>query len=222
MLEMGGLVLDQLDQALDALAKKNCKGAIKVIERDTEVDELEIRTDNEIVSLIARRTPVARDLRTIMACSKAVTDFERIGDEASKIAQLTLQMYEGPGAGPGETMCRDVHHTGKLVRNMLEQSLGSLDRLDAMLAEQIVAGDSELDAESQSSLRRLATFIMEDSRNVGHAINIALAIRALERIGNHAHNIAEQIIYLVKGEYVRHRQEKKHRDGSGEHEPPAE
>lgn len=206
MLEMGGLVTDQLDKALEALAKKKNKKAIKVIDRDFEVDELEVKADQEITSLIARRTPVARDLRTIMACSKAVTDFERVGDEASKIAQISLKMFEGPGADPGENLFRDVHAMGKLVKTMLKQAVDALDRLDVELAEEIVAGDSELDAEFRSSLRRLTTFVMEDSRNVGHAINIVLVIKALERIGDHSKNIAEQIIYLMKGEDVRHRQ----------------
>jgi phosphate transport system protein len=208
MLEMGGLVLDQLDKALEALARKKRKKAIKIIDRDSEVDELEVKTDNEIVSLIARWTPVARDLRTIMACSKAVTDLERVGDEASKIAQITLQLFDGPGAEPGESLCRDVYSMGKLVKKLLEQSPEALDKLDTVLAEEIVSGNSELDAEFRSSLRRLATFIMEDSRNVGHAIQIVLVIKSQERIGAHSNNIAEQVIYLMKGEDVRHRQAK--------------
>jgi phosphate transport system protein len=205
LLEMGGLVLDQLRNALHALSSKDLACALKVIDRDNDVDSLEVQTDREVLNIIARRTPVARDLRTVMVCSKAVTDLERAGDEASRIAKLSLPLLEGNGPDPSDNLLRDVCSMGRLSTNMLENSLTAMDRLDISLAEELAASQPELDAEFQSSLRRLATFIMEDSRNVGHAIRVVLIIKALERIGQHATNIAEQLIYLIRGEDVRHR-----------------
>jgi phosphate transport system protein len=208
LLEMGGLVLDQLRGALQALSSKDTEFALKIIDRDNDVDSLEVQTDREVLKIIARRTPVARDLRTVMVCSKAVTDLERAGDEASRIAKLALPLLEGNGPDPSDNLLRDIPRIGQLSTTMLEDSLAALDRLDIAIAEKIAAGHPQLDAEFQSSLRRLATFIMEDSRNVGHAIRVVLIIKALERIGQHSTNIAEQIIYLIRGEDVRHRRDR--------------
>jgi phosphate transport system protein len=205
LLEMGGLVLGQLREVLDALSAKDLQAAVRIIDRDNDIDALEMQTDSEILRILVRRTPVARDLRTVMACSKAVTDLERAGDEAARIAKLSLQLFEGNSSDPSESLLRDVRSMGRLAANMLENSLVALDRLDISLADEIAAGDTELDAEFQSSLRRLATFIMEDARNVGHAIRIVLIIKAVERIGQHSRNIAEHVIYLIRGEDVRHR-----------------
>ena len=112
---------------------------------------------------MARRTPVARDLRTVVACSKAVTTLERIGDEASKLARTVLQLYDGDGSDPSDTLLRDVRKMGSLASRIVQQAMQVLDRLDDELAEEIISGGSELDAEFEDSIRRLATYIMEDS-----------------------------------------------------------
>jgi phosphate transport system protein len=204
MLEMGSLVLDQVRSALKALKGEDLAIARQVLIREHRVDELEIKADDEIVSVIARRGPVARDLRIIMAFSKTITDLERVGDEAARIASIIEEMYETDRSHPSGQLMRDVHVMGALVTNMLDKALGIIDGLNAEDAEIMAKGHQELDAEFRSSLRRLTTFVLEDARNVGHAIYITLIIKALERIGDHSRNLAEYVVYLTSGEDIRH------------------
>jgi phosphate transport system protein len=154
---------------------------------------------------MAKRSPVARDLRLIMSISRTVTDLERIGDEAARIAHLAHNLYEAERSQPSRHLMRDVITMGALAMEMLQESLQSFDSLNATHARALVCRENELDIEFQSSLRRLATFLLEDARNVGHAIYIVLLTKAMERIGDHARNIAEYVIYMVQGEDVRHR-----------------
>lgn len=205
LLEMGGLVLDQTKRALDALGRKDLQAARAVMERDHRVNELEVKVDDEIASVIARRSPVARDLRIILSISKAVTDLERIGDEAARIAGLCLGMYDNDRPEPSTHLLRDCHTMGNLALGFLDEGLQVFDCLDAERAEELVQRHRELDAEFQSGMRRLATFVLEDARNVGHAINATLMLKSLERIGDHAANLADYVVYLIKGEDVRHR-----------------
>lgn len=205
VLEMGGLAMSQLEDALEALRNKDLPKARAVIARDSEIDSLEVTADDEIVDVIARRGPVARDLRTVMGFSKAVTDLERVGDEAARIAGVALHIYDSGSSDPSVHLLRDVYTMGKLALGMLRAALEVFDRMDAEGAERVAEGQTEMDAEFRSSVRRLATFVMEDSRNVGHAVSVVVIIKALERVGDHARNIAEYVIYLVKGTDVRHR-----------------
>ncbi len=204
MLEMGSLVLDQVHTSLKALKTEDLVATRLVLDREHKVDELEIRADDEIVSLIARRGPVARDLRVIMAFSKSITDLERIGDEAARIARIIEEMYETERSHPSGQLMRDVHSMGTLVTNMLRRALGIIDGLDADDAVEMAREQGILDAEFRSSMRRLTTFVLEDARNVGHAIYITLIIKALERIGDHSRNLAEYVVYLMSGEDIRH------------------
>lgn len=204
-MEMGGLVLDQVKQALLALKKKDINSANAVLEREHTVHDLELQIDDAVITIIARRSPVARDLRVIMSISKAITDLERIGDEAARIARIGMALYESESSQPSSHLLRDVTTMGQLALEMLQQSLESLDALDADHARELVCRENELDLEFQSSLRRLATFLLEDARNVGHSIHIVLLIKAIERIGDHARNLAEFVIFMVRGEDVRHR-----------------
>ncbi len=204
VLEMGGLVLDQIRRAVEALDNEDLEGATGVIDRDHLVDRIDVQADEEAVNLIARRQPVANDLRMIIATSKAVAALERCGDETVKIARLVLTIYGHDDSPPNKRLLRDIKAMSKLAQLMLRESLDAFDRLDLDKAVEIVQGDDELDDEFQSSMRRLATYVMEDSRNMGHAINSTLVIKALERIGDHATSIAEQTIYQVKGKDVRH------------------
>lgn len=210
VVEMGGLVLGQVEAALQALREKDISEARQVIERDHDVNAREVKADEEIVSVIARRAPVARDLRTIMSMSKAIADLERIGDEAAKIASIILNIYDNDRSDPSAFLMRDIYTMGNLAVGMLREALEVFDNLDADHAEAVATGNTEMDAEFQSSIRRLATFIMEDSRNLGHAINIVLIIKALERVGDHSRNIAEYVVYLIKGKDVRHRYKEIH------------
>jgi phosphate transport system protein len=204
MLEMAGLVLEQTRLAVQALRNKNLYLAYEVIEREQEVDARELEVDQEILSLIARRAPVASDLRVLMSFSKAVTDLERIGDEAARIAYLTVSMFDNERSDPSASLLRDIGSMGALAINTLEQSIETFDNLDADRAESLANADDELDEEFQSGLRRLTTFVLEDARNVGHAINITIILKALERIGDHATNLAEYVVFLLRGKDIRH------------------
>jgi phosphate transport system protein len=204
VLEMGGLAGEQIRQALQALKEKDIILARRVISRDIEVDKLEVKADEEIANLLARRCPVARDLRAVLAFSKAISDLERIGDEAIKIADMAVQIYDNDSADPSTALLRDAHTIGRQSLIMLHEALDAFDNLDVARATKVAAGHSELELEFQCSIRRLATFIIEDPRNLGHTIKAVLIIKALERIGDHAKNIAEYIIYMVSGEDVRH------------------
>ena len=204
-LEMGALVLDQLKHALLALRHKDISVANTVLEREYEVDELELGIDDAVVTVVAKRGPVAGDLRVIMSISKTITDLERIGDEAARIAYLAKGLYESEHSQPSNHLMRDVKTMGELALEMLQEALQSFDALNVDQARALVCRDNELDTEFQSSLRRLATFLLEDARNVGHAIHVVLLTKSIERIGEHARNIAEYVIYMVRGEDVRHR-----------------
>jgi phosphate transport system protein len=204
ILEMGGLVLDQVRNAINAVVNKDLEAAALVLRREPDVDALEIKVDNETVSLIARRSPVGSDLRIVTAISKAVTDLERIGDEAARIAGIAESIYGNNANEPGDSLLRDISTMGKLALDTLVEALDIFDKFDLDRAEQLTKCDTELDAEFQSSLRRLTTFVLEDARNVGHTINIVLILKDLERIGEHAKNLAEYIIFFLKGEDVRH------------------
>ncbi|MDJ0871037.1 MAG: phosphate signaling complex protein PhoU [Gammaproteobacteria bacterium] len=203
-LEMGAMVLNQVRSALDALRNADLSAARQVIDVDYRVNALELQADEEIVSVIARRGPVARDLRLTIGISKALTDMERIGDEAAKIARMTEQMYETEGSQPGKDLKRDIYGMGKLATGLLQEVITAFDMLDADKAQQLALGGTEMDAEFESSLRRIATFIMEDHRTVGHAVDVVIIIKSLERIGDHARNIAEQVVYMVRGTDMRH------------------
>jgi phosphate transport system protein len=206
ILEMGGLVVDQVHLALRALREKDIPAAQLVIHREPKIDAMEVKLDDEVVTVIARRCPVARDLRITTAISKAVTDLERIGDEAARLAHLVVSIYDSESSDPSSHLLRDTINMGKLAFGMLSEALDIFDTLDVSKAETMIKNHGELDAEFQSSLRRLTTFLLEDARNIGHTVNIVLILKALERVGDHARNIAEYVIYLIKGEDVRHQQ----------------
>lgn len=205
LVEMGGLVTHQLEQSLGCLSGTTAIEQVgAIIERDNEVDELEVKIDAEIQSLLARRTPVARDLRVVITCSKVVSDLERIGDEAIRVAELAGELFASQNSAPEEAMLRDIKKTGVMALDSLHRAIDVLDSFDQTLAQSIIDADKQLDEEFRDSVRRMITFIMEDPQNVRHAIRIVQVIKALERVGNHAKSIAEHVIYLISGEDVRH------------------
>jgi phosphate transport system protein len=208
VLEMGALVLAQVKDARDALCDRDLTLAQRVISREKDVDACELRADSEIVQLIALRTPVGSDLRLVFAVSKSITDLERVGDEAARIANLGLQLFgsEG-GADPNPVLLHDIASMGALAVGQLNNALRVVDRWDQALAEELLAAHEELDFEFQAAFRRLVTFIMQDPRNIGFAVNIVLIIKAFERIGEHAQNLAEYVLYQIAGRDVRHRVE---------------
>jgi phosphate transport system protein len=204
VLQAGAMVRNQLQLAVKTLEDEDPKAAREVISRDREINALDVQADEEMIGILARRQPVAKDLREVITISKAMCDLERVGDEARKIARLTVHLYDNDGSPPNSQILRDIHTMAAFVDRMLEKSLDSFNDLDLQLALEVLRMDAELDNEFKSCLRRLSTFLMEDSRSVGHVIDVVLAIRALERIGGHAKNIAGHVVFLVKGKDVRH------------------
>ena len=207
VLEMGALALTQVKEARDALCGRDLTLAQRVIAREKDVDACELRADSEIVQLIALRTPVGSDLRLVFAVSKSITDLERVGDEAARIAHLGLQLFGSEGAEPHPVLLHDIASMGGLAVGQLENALRVVDRWDQELAEELLEAHEELDFEFQAAFRRLVTFIMQDPRNIGFAVNIVLIIKAFERIGEHAQNLAEYVLYQIAGRDVRHRVE---------------
>jgi phosphate transport system protein len=201
LLAMGGVVEQQLTGALEALQKMDTGEADKIIARDEEVNQMEMAIDDECATIIARRQPTASDLRLVMAITKANTDLERIGDEASKVAKQILRIVDD-GESPSNFI--EVRHIGEHVAAMLREALDAFARMDVNQAVEVVKRDADVDREYGSALRSLITFMVEDPRCVGVILNEILALRSLERIGDHACNIAEYVVYLVQGLDVRH------------------
>ncbi len=202
MLQMGGLVESQLTAAIGGLASGSDELISRVIDSERRVNSNEKEIDDAIVHVVARRQPAASDLRLIMGVSKIVTDLERIGDEAEKIARMARQIY-GRGA---LTIPRsiDVRQTGHKASQALRRVLDAMARLDAAEAEKIIAEDKLIDTEFRAIVRQLVTFMMEDPRTISTALDILWVAKAIERVGDHAKNIAEQVIYIVHGTDVRH------------------
>ncbi len=204
VLEMGGLVEEQMTRAMQALDEEDVQAAREVIARDQIVNGLEVKADEMSVNLVALRQPLASDLRLIMSMHKAVTDLERIGDEAERIARMVVHLYDSSVSPPNNRMFRDAEAMYGLAKDMLHSALDALARLDVDQAVMVAQCDQELDNQFQDGMRRLITFMMEDPRIVGQAIDVMFMLRSFERIGDHAKNIAEYVIYLVKGKDIRH------------------
>jgi phosphate transport system protein len=204
VLEMGGIAEDQIDRAIESLEDENLELARAVIVRDEVINNLEINADDTAIDLIALRQPMGSDLRMVIALIATVTDLERVGDEAERIARMVVHIYDSDMPTPNRVMLRDISRMAKLASALLRDSLDALARLDLPKAIATTQGDETLDQEFQDALRRLVTYVMEDPRNVGHTINITFILKSLERIGDHAVNISENVIYLIKGKNVRH------------------
>lgn len=201
MLEMGGMVEQQVRDAVAALVTTQSTEAELVVARDADVNAMEVRIDDECARILARRQPAASDLRLVLAISKAITDLERVGDEASKIARHAIKLSEEGDSPSGYV---EIRHLGNHVTGMLRDALDAFARLDVDAAVTVAREDAAVDQEYASAMRSLVTFMMEDPRDIGAILNEMWALRALERVGDHAKNIAEYVIYLVKGLDVRH------------------
>jgi phosphate transport system protein len=201
LLEMGGKVEQQLHAAVDALIAGDSGSAESIINRDHEVNRMEMVIDDECATILARRQPAASDLRLVVTVIKVNTDIERIGDEAAKIARQAVKLAE---EGMSPTNYVEVRHIGAHVAVMLRKALDAFARLDVDLAVEVVKEDTSVDKEYGSAMRSLVTFMMEDPRDIGAVLNEMWALRSLERIGDHASNIAEHVVYLVRGMDVRH------------------
>ena len=202
VLEMGGVVEAQILAAINGLMAGDLHALDKVIAEDHRVNALEVSIDTDCSHLIARRQPAAGDLRMVLAVIKIVTDLERIGDEAAKIARMGKQGLSR--ARLPITPLAAVRHVGDIAIRMLRKALDALARLDPVAAAAIVREDFEIDEEFRSIVRQLITFMMEDPRTISQALEIVWIAKAIERIGDHSKNMAEQVIYIVKGTDVRH------------------
>ncbi len=202
VLKMGGLVEKQIDAAVDALQNMDAAAADKVILRDHKVNALEVSIDEECTRILAKRQPAASDLRMVVAVIKTITDLERIGDEAEKIAKMAVHISEQDGHF--RSKYSGIRHLADHVKQMVHDVLDAYARLDVDAALRVVREDAEADEDYQSIIRTLITFMMEDPRTISEVLDVVWAARSLERIGDHAKNIGEYVIYLVKGKDVRH------------------
>ena len=204
LLHMGGLVEQQVRDALAAYANGDLDLTHQVKTVEEKVNALEVEMDDRCNHVIARRQPTAGDLRLVMAVVKAVTDLERVGDEAAKIGRIARQMHErGVVRLPGFS---DVRVASDIAVGMLKDSLDAFARLDTEAAARIVMKDRQIDDEFRSILRELITFMMEDPRTISTALDIIWIAKAIERVGDHAKNIAEYVIFVAEGTDVRHSQ----------------
>ena len=202
VLQMGGLVEEQIINAMEALASGNVELANTVMANDHRVNALEVALDEEGSMIIARRQPTARDLRMLLTVIKTITDLERIGDEASKVARMAKLIYETDRiVSPRFT---EIKHMTSIVLDMLRKALDGFARLEASNATQIARLDESVDEEYRMVLRHLVTYMMEDPRSISMFIEIIFAAKAIERMGDHAKNMSEYVVYMVKGKDVRH------------------
>jgi len=201
ILHMGGRVEQQVKNALKALVENDSELAEKVRIEEKEINNLEIAIDEECTRILALRHPAASDLRMVVAVYKAITDLERIGDEANKIAKLAISLIEEGAAPLGYVQTK---HIGQLVSVMVNDALDAFARFDVNAALKVVKQDITVDAEYEAAMRQLMTYMMEDPRSISRVLKIMWALRSLERVGDHAGNIAEYVIYLVKGKDIRH------------------
>ncbi len=202
VLQMGGLVEEQIINAVEALASGTVDLAKTVMANDHRVNALEVGLDEECSMIIARRQPTASDLRMLLTVIKTITDLERIGDEASKVARMAKLIYETDRiVSPRFT---EIKHMTTIVLDMLRKALDGFARLEVSNATQIARLDESVDEEYRMVLRHLVTYMMEDPRTISMFIEIIFAAKAIERIGDHAKNMSEYVVYMVKGKDVRH------------------
>jgi phosphate transport system protein len=198
---MGGFVEQQIENAIEALIKGNTSQGEAVVMNDTQVNKMEVTIDEECNHIIARRQPAAGDLRLVVAVIKTITDLERVGDEAEKIARMAVRLA---GEERPKNNYAEIQVLGSHVRKMLHDALDAFARFDIEAAVRTAREDRKADQEYEGAMRQLITYMMEDPRTISRVLNVIWAARALERIGDHSRNICEYIIYLVKGKDIRH------------------
>lgn len=201
MLKMGGLVEKQLQDALRAIDTMDIELAEAVVENESSVNDFDLKIEKMCSQVIAMRQPTASDLRLVLGVSKSVGDLERIGDEASKIAEMVISSHENNDRADRFT---EIGHVASKVAKMLVQALDSYGRFDAEAAIDVARLDKEINREYRFAMRALVTYMMEDPRTIASVLNVMWALRSVERIGDHVQNIAEHLIYTVKGVDVRH------------------
>ena len=201
VLQMGGLVEQQIVKAMEGLIGGDRQLIEQTIANDQQVNRLEVELDEACTQIIARRQPTAVDLRMVMMVVKTITDLERIGDEAKKIAKVAKTIHD---AGAALMPRIDLRHMADDAVGMLRMALDAYARIDLNAAAQVVRQDQEVDAEFKSIMRQLITFMMEDPRTISRSIDLMFIAKSIERIGDHSKNISEYVVYMAKGRDVRH------------------
>ena len=202
VMELGGLVESQIQHAIHALSHFSLESVAEVEAIEQRVNTMEVEIDHELSSIIARRQPTARDLRLLIAFSKATANLERMGDEAHKMARMVQAIIESGSARQLPTM--DLRVGADLALGLLRKALDALARLDTRAAVAILKEDDLIDEEFDGFVRKLVTYMMEDPRTISASLDLLFLAKAIERIGDHSKNVAELIIYLVEGKDVRH------------------
>ena len=202
VMELGGLVESQIHTAVYALAQFSASAAQQVLDVEQRVNAMEVEIDRELASIIARRQPTARDLRLLMAISKTTANLERAGDEAEKIARMVTSIIQ---SGASRTLpASELRVAADLASGLLRKALDAFSRLDVSMALSIMKDDDQIDAEFDGFVRKLVTYMMEDPRAISPSLDLLFIAKAIERIGDHAKNLAEFIVYVVKGADIRH------------------
>ena len=202
VMELGGLVESQIHQAIVALSQFSMEAAERVQFIENRVNQMEVEIDHELITIIARRQPTARDLRLLMAFSKATANLERMGDEAARMARMVRSIIESGAAR--SLPSSDLRVAADLASGLLRKALDAFARLDTQVALAILKEDDRIDREFDGFVRKLITYMMEDPRTISPSLDLLFLAKAIERIGDHSKNIAELIIYLVEGKDVRH------------------
>jgi phosphate transport system protein len=202
VMELGGLVESQIHQAIYALSQFSVEAANAVSAAESRVNAMEVDIDRELSSIIARRQPTARDLRLLIAISKTTANLERVGDEAEKIARMVRSIIES--GSPRSLPSLELRVAADMASGLLRKALDAFARLDTAAALSILKEDDLIDKEFDGFVRKLITYMMEDPRMISPSLDLLFLAKAIERIGDHAKNIAEFIIYVVKGADVRH------------------
>ncbi len=202
VLEMGGIVESQVAQAVHALSHLSAETAAQVLQQEERVNRMEVEIDRDLSAIIARRQPTARDLRLLIAVSKTIANLERVGDEAARIARMAQRLVD---TGLSTRLpVSDLDFEASLALAQLRKALDAFARLDTAKALEVLKQDDQIDQEFEGLLRKLITYMMEDPRTISSSIDLVFVAKAIERVGDHAKNLAEAIIYVVKGTDVRH------------------
>ena len=204
VLEMGGLVESQVAQAVHALSNFSGDVATLVLEQEQRVNAMEVEIDRDLSTIIARRQPTARDLRLLIAISKTIGNLERIGDEAARIARTVQRLLNSGVSSRMRLPVSDLAFECELATHQLRKVLDAFARLDTEAALDVLKHDDQIDREFDGLMRKLITYMMEDPRTISASIDLVFVAKAIERVGDHAKNLAEVIIYIVKGADVRH------------------
>jgi phosphate transport system protein len=204
VLEMGGLVESQVVQAVAALSDLNGELASQVLSFEARVNAMEVEIDRDLSSIIALRQPTARDLRLLIAVSKTIGNLERVGDEAARIARTAHRLLHAGVSSRLRLPLADLAFGAELATRQMRKALDAFARLDTDAAVAVLRHDDQIDQEFDGLMRKLITYMMEDPRTISPCIDLVFVAKAIERVGDHAKNLAEQIIYIVKGTDVRH------------------